>query len=71
VNPTKVQAADYHLPDDLMDFAIHELAHQLRGRSHDELWARFEADVRKGCRKAAVRGAIARSLITGFIEEAV
>lgn len=71
INPLKVNFADYYLPDELLDCAIHELAHQLRGASHDALWASVEAKVRRGTRNHGVRGAIARSLITHAVEEAV
>jgi hypothetical protein len=71
INPLKANPSDYYFADELLDCAIHELAHQLRGASHDALWASYEAKVRRSSRNPGIRGAVARSLLTHAVEEAL
>lgn len=69
INPFKLNLSDYYLADELLDCVLHELAHQVRGASHDEAWAGHEAALRRKSRDPGIRGAIARSLLTSAPEQ--
>lgn len=68
INPTKLNMNDEFLADEILDCAMHELTHHLRGSQHDEAWVIQEVKVRRKCRPTFVRGAIARSLKTDQLE---
>lgn len=68
INPMKLNLNDQFVADELLDCAMHEMTHHLRGSQHDEAWVIQEVHVRRKCRPAYVRGTIARSLATGEIE---
>lgn len=68
INPMKFDLNNYHKPDEMFDLAIHEVAHQVGGNNHDETWANNEMVLRRKCRAPGVRGCIARSLLTGEVE---
>jgi len=70
VNPIAIEKhlGDEWAVEEIVDCAIHELAHQLRGAGHDEAWASTEAEVRRACRSRELRGAVARALRSGNVE---
>jgi hypothetical protein len=68
INPTKLKMDDEFLADEILDCAMHEITHHLRGMQHDEAWVLQEIKVRRKCRPQFVRGTVARALSTKQLE---
>jgi hypothetical protein len=74
VNPLKFDLSAEFAADELLDLALHETAHLCTKGGHDESFVLAEATLRRKCRGATVKGAVARSLRTvsvQAVEEAV
>lgn len=67
INPLHFKFDSEWAHEDVLDCAIHEVAHEIRGPNHDEAWSVTEARVRRAARSRALRGAINRSMLTGEV----
>ena len=67
VNPLKFDGSASDAAEELVDRALHEVAHYTRP-SHDEAFVLTEVALRRKARGAAVRGPVARALRTARVE---
>jgi len=67
VNPLKFDCSASDAAEELVDRALHEVAHYTRS-GHDEAFVLTEVALRRKARGAAVRGPVARALRTARVE---
>ena len=67
LNPLTLDAGDYHAADELLDRALHEMAHLFSG-AHDERFVLAEVQLRRKVRGPDARGATARALRTSAVQ---
>lgn len=67
LNPLMLDPKDYYTIDELIDRALHEVAH-LTVSSHDEAFVIRESQLRRSVRSALCRSAVARAFKSGEVE---